>query len=136
MHRLSAITAGALSLALLLSACGQPAPAAGPASNTTSPSTSPAAPTPATAKATTPTPAPINLFTHCGIYEVKVQDTYFAADNPLDDGNGNPPPGWGNPFQAGTVTVTGSEAIFRDNNGHTVTFHARPGATGFLRPCA
>ncbi|MFF1880204.1 hypothetical protein ACFVVC_01880 [Pseudarthrobacter sp. NPDC058196] len=78
----------------------------------------------------------INLYTHCGINEMRIQDTYFVADEPLDDGHGNPPPGWGNPYQAGSVTVTGSSAVFRDDNGHTVAFHARPGAAGFLKTCS
>ncbi|WP_230854658.1 hypothetical protein [Arthrobacter terrae] len=78
----------------------------------------------------------INLYTHCGIYEVRVQDTYFVADKPRDDGLGNPPLGWGNPYQAGSITVAGSEAVFRDENGHTVTFHAKAGATAFLKTCS
>ena len=40
---------------------------------------------------------PFDLFHHCGIDEARVQDTFFAAEQPLDDGNGNPPAGWGNP---------------------------------------
>lgn len=79
---------------------------------------------------------PIMLYTHCGIKELRVEDTYFLAQTPLDDGQGNPPPGWGNPYQAGTVTVSGSKAVFRDDNGHIVTFRARPGATGFLNICS
>ncbi|GAB3557644.1 hypothetical protein GCM10027405_02790 [Arthrobacter alkaliphilus] len=79
---------------------------------------------------------PFALFTHCGIYEARVQDTFFVADQPLDDGNGNPPAGWGNPYQSGTITVTGQRAVFHDDLGHTVTFHERPGATTFLKICA
>ncbi|MEV8150531.1 hypothetical protein AB0O52_20605 [Arthrobacter sp. NPDC080073] len=79
---------------------------------------------------------PMMLYTHCGIEELRVDDTFFTAETPLNDGQGNPPPGWGNPYQAGTVTVAGSEAVFRDDNGHIVTFRARPGATGFLKICS
>ncbi|WP_422934109.1 hypothetical protein [Sinomonas sp. P47F7] len=78
----------------------------------------------------------ILLTTHCGIHEVRVGNTFYATDKILDDGNGNPPAGWGNPFQAGTITVTGQDAVFRDAAGHTVTFHARPGATSFLDMCS
>lgn len=80
--------------------------------------------------------SPYNLFTHCGIHEALIQGTYFVADKALDDGHGNPPSGWKNPYQPGVITVTGSTAIFHDDAGHTVTFHARPGATGFLHMCA
>jgi len=79
---------------------------------------------------------PFALFTHCGIYEARVQDTFFVAEQQLDDGHGNPPAGWGNPYQRGTITVTGSGAVFHDDSGHTVSFHERPGATNFLKTCS
>jgi hypothetical protein len=79
---------------------------------------------------------PIMLYTHCGIKELRVDDTYFLAETPLDDGQGNPPAGWGNPYQAGTVSLSGSKAVFRDDKGHIITFLARPGATGFLNICS
>ena len=91
---------------------------------------SPEAPTP-TASGT-----PIMLYTHCGTEELRVDDTFFITETPLDDGQGNPPPGWGNPYQPGTMTTSGSQAVFRDANGHIVTFLARPGATGFLKICS
>lgn len=81
-------------------------------------------------------PVPYALYTHCGIYEARVQDTLFVADQLLDDGHGNPPAGWGNPYQPGTITVAGSMATFHDDSGHAVTFHERPGATSFLRTCS
>ncbi|GGI02836.1 hypothetical protein GCM10007170_45470 [Arthrobacter liuii] len=79
---------------------------------------------------------PAMLYTHCGIKELRVDDMFFLAEIPLDGGGGNPPQGWGNPYQAGTVTVSGSNAIFRDDKGHVITFVARPGATGFLNICS
>jgi hypothetical protein len=79
---------------------------------------------------------PFALYTHCGIYEARVQDTFFIADQPLDDGQGNPPAGWGNPYQSGTLTVAGSKAVFHYDSGHSVTFHEQPGATSFLRTCS
>ena len=88
--------------------------------------------------ATTIAPAgsPYNLYTHCGIHEALVGATYFVTDQVLDDGQGNPPEGWDNPYQAGTMTVMGSEATFRDDFGHSVTFRSRPDATGFLKTCS
>lgn len=79
---------------------------------------------------------PFALFTHCGIYEARVRDIFFVAEQPLDDGHGNPPAGWGNPYQPGTITVAGSRAVFHDDSGHTVTFHERSGATSFLESCS
>ena len=78
---------------------------------------------------------PFDLLTHCGICETLVGGTYFEADTPLV-GPGNPPKGWVNPYQRGTMTLlTTSTAEFHDSAGHTVRFHARPGATGFKNLC-
>jgi len=52
---------------------------------------SPAA-APAARATTPPKPIPYNLYTHCGI-------GYYETTPPLNDGSGNPPPGWGNPYQ-------------------------------------
>jgi hypothetical protein len=80
---------------------------------------------------------PYSLYTHCGISEARIGGTCYVADSPLNDGNGNPPAGWGNPYQAGTMTSPSpSVAIFRDDLGHVVQFHARPGAVRFLQVCS
>ncbi|WP_327351125.1 hypothetical protein [Streptomyces sp. NBC_01304] len=87
---------------------------------------------------TTPTgrTIPFTLSTHCGIGEIQIGSTYFEADDPLSDGSGNPPAGWNQPVQKGTMTLKSeTEAVFTDDAGHEVTFHARPGATGFKNLC-
>jgi hypothetical protein len=77
------------------------------------------------------------LYTHCGIYEAKIGNAYYVAVRPLDDGNGNPPSGWANPYQRGTVTLaSATSAVFTDSLGHRVEFRLRPGATSFLRVCS
>ncbi|MGW4032465.1 hypothetical protein ACWEFL_24665 [Streptomyces sp. NPDC004838] len=74
---------------------------------------------------------PFELYTHCGIEGAQIGSTYFVAKTPLSDGSGNPPDGWGNPSQKGTMTVTSAtEAIFTDKAGHRVEFEVRPGVTG------
>ena len=118
---LRVIAAAGTALAML-SACASPA--APPIEASTGPT------------ATAVPSVPYALFTHCGIYEARVQNTFFVTDQPLNDGHGNPPAGWGNPYQPGTITVTGSMATFHDDSGHTVIFHERPGATRFLRTCS
>lgn len=54
----------------------------------------------------------------------------------LSDGSGNPPDGWGNPYQRGTLSVSGDIAVFRDEVGHVETFKVRPNATGFPTICS
>ncbi|WP_282694805.1 hypothetical protein [Streptomyces sp. CC208A] len=80
---------------------------------------------------------PFELSTHCGIDEARIGSTYFEAETPLSDGSGNPPEGWDNPTQRGTMTLKSeTEAVFTDDAGREVTFRARPGATAFKRICA
>ena len=91
---------------------------------------SPAATTPARATAagtTAPKPVPYNLYTHCGINFVQVGNRYYEVSPPLSDGSGNPPPGWGNPYQPGTLTVISpTQVVFTDKAGHRVVFTLVP----------
>jgi hypothetical protein len=76
------------------------------------------------------------LYTHCGIDEARIGSRYFEAVHPLSDGAGNPPAGWGNPFQQGTMTLLSpTTAVFRDDAGHKVVFRLRPDATSFKHLC-
>jgi hypothetical protein len=91
----------------------------------------------ATAATATARSLPYDLYTHCGIDEARIGNRYFKATPPLSDGSGNPPAGWGNPYQAGTMTlVSVTEAVFTDKPGHRVVFRLRPGATTFLATCS
>jgi len=77
------------------------------------------------------------LYTHCGIDEARIGNRYFQAAHPLSDGQGNPPPGWGNPYQLGTMTLLSpATAVFRDHAGHRVVFRLRRGATAFQHLCS
>src|SRR5712671_2469442 len=118
--------AGAV-VAIVLAACGSsPAPQM----------TTPAGPSTAAAAAVR-SPRPYQLYTHCGIDEARIGNRYFEAVHPLSDGQGNPPPGWGNPYQQGTMTpLSPAEAVFRDHAGHQVQFRLRPGATAFKHLCS
>jgi hypothetical protein len=109
--------------AIVLAACGS-----GPAAQVT---------TPARPSAEAGPPQPYQLYTHCGIDEARIGNRYFEAVHPLSDGQGNPPPGWGNPHQQGTMTLLSpAEAVFRDRAGHQVQFRLRPGATAFRHLCS
>lgn len=93
--------------------------------------------TPSAPATPSPRTIPFELYTHCGIDEARIGSTYFEAETPLSDGSGNPPDGWGNPTQRGTMTLkSGTEAVFTDDAGHEVKFRARPGARAFKHICA
>jgi hypothetical protein len=54
------------------------------------------------------------LETHCGILGAYFDGRLWVAAPPLSDGSGNPPRGWGNPFQRGTMRLTSpDQAEFR-----------------------
>jgi hypothetical protein len=67
---------------------------------------------------------PYRLYTHCGIQWARIDGTFWRAWQPLSDGNGNPPTGWGNPFQEGTL-------IFRSRT--TARFISPAGSVTFKR---
>jgi hypothetical protein len=72
-------------------------------------------------------PYALDLYTHCGVFGTDVGGRWFAADPPLVEGAGNPPAGWGNPYQPGTLTLTSAdEAVFTDEAGHEVVLRAAP----------
>ena len=98
----------------------------------------PASAKPAVTRAVAPKRVPYNLYTHCGIYYARIGSRYYEAARPLSDGSGNPPPGWGNPYQAGTMTlVSPTEAVFTDKAGHRVVFDMKPpGAKSTAQVCA
>ncbi|WP_281965151.1 hypothetical protein [Serinicoccus marinus] len=77
------------------------------------------------------------LDTHCGIDELHVEGQWYErAQGPLDDGSGNPPDGWDNPEQMGTLTrVDETTLVFTDEVGHREEFVLRPGATEAKRAC-
>lgn len=80
---------------------------------------------------------PFTISTHCGIDEAHFQGRFYEAVEPLSDGQGNPPDGWDNPTQSGTMRLLSStEAEFRDTAGHVVLFRVRPQATAFKNRCA
>jgi len=64
---------------------------------------------------------PYQLYTHCGIRWAKFHGTYWKTSQLLSDGQGNPPAGWGNPFQAGILTFTSpTTAVFKSKAGNVI----------------
>jgi type V secretory pathway adhesin AidA len=79
-----------------------------------------------------------SLYTHCGIDEANIAGHWYEADSPLfDSSGGNPPNGWDNPYQQGTIRMLSDTAAeFRDAHGHVVRFHLRVNATGPKKVCS
>ena len=84
-----------------------------------------------------------DLYTHCGVRDAVINGKYFVVVDhdgnavSLDDGNGNPPAGWGNPFQPGTMQfVSPTIAEFRDAQRHEVRFEERPAAATHRPLCS
>jgi hypothetical protein len=130
----------AVALAVGLTGCGSALPGAspsGPAAPVVSAVASAPVPPGTAADAVVGSPQAYTVLTHCGIDWAMIDGRWYEAARPLSDGQGNPPPGWGNPDQPGTITLTSpTRAIFRDAAGHRVEFLLRPGATGPAHTCS
>ena len=70
---------------------------------------------------------PYELRTHCGIDDTFFDGRYWVADPPLHDGSHNPPRGWGNPTQRGTIRLLpGESAEFRSGHDLVARFRVAP----------
>jgi hypothetical protein len=71
--------------------------------------------------------APYTLYTHCGVISATINGSIFYAAPALTDGSGNPPPGWGNPYDSGEISLTSpTTAEFRDSAGTSAHFGSLP----------
>lgn len=71
---------------------------------------------------------PYSLYTHCGVLSATINGQIFYAEPALTDGQGNPPRGWGNPYDAGELTVESTTTIdFQDTSGHSAHFTIEAG---------
>ena len=58
-----------------------------------------------------------DLSVHCGVEWARIDGSWWQTA-PLDDGNANPPEGWGNPYHGGElVLVDDTSAIFTGPDG-------------------
>jgi hypothetical protein len=117
--------ASSVLLLLLLAACGS------------------AAPTSSTGTAANPgltvgQSVPYSLYTHCGVLSLNANGHIYYAQPPLGDGSGNPPGGWANPYDAGTLTMVDAHNMaFHDPAGNKATFTDTPaGATPIIPMCS
>jgi hypothetical protein len=64
-----------------------------------------------------------SLYTHCGIAWAQIDRAWWKAERPLSDGSGNPPAGWGNPYQQGTLAFLDRSTVKFASAAGSVTFH-------------
>lgn len=64
----------------------------------------------------------VTVFTHCGLRHVDFDGSEWGISGPLSDGSGNPPHGFANPDDTGTVTLTSPDtAIYVSELGERRT---------------
>jgi hypothetical protein len=91
----------------------------------------PPGPLPSGSRAVPFVPYVFDLYTHCGILWAKFDGRNWVADPPLTDGSGNPPAGWGNPSDHGTMELVSSDwALYRSDSGMTARFRPGPHPAG------
>ena len=60
----------------------------------------------------------VKIWTHCGLRHVEFDDDMWAISGVLSDGHGDPPRGFGDPFDDGTVTLTSADtAVYESSFG-------------------
>lgn len=70
---------------------------------------------------------PFALYTHCGVRSAYFDGRRWIADPVLSDESGNPPPGWGNPSERGTMVLVKEDlARFTSTSGNTAEFRPLP----------
>lgn len=64
------------------------------------------------------------LFTHCGVESLRIDGRWWWAAKPLygDDGRGSPPDGWGDPYEAGKLTLNSEQQATFEAEGTQVKF--------------
>ena len=64
------------------------------------------------------------LYTHCGVESARIGDRWWHAVEPMygEDGRGTPPEGWGDPYQAGELTLESEESATFEAEGEQVEF--------------
>ena len=70
---------------------------------------------------------PFRLLTHCGIGPIYFDGWAWVPRSSLAGLEPNPPPGWGNPFEVGTVRlITGNALVLTSRAGRSLRFRLPP----------
>jgi hypothetical protein len=80
-------------------------------------------------------PYPVTVYTHCGLRHVEFDGSDWQISGVLSDGSFNPPAGFGNPMDNGTVTlITHDRATYRSQYGELRTL-TRGGGLPWVEGC-
>lgn len=71
------------------------------------------------------------LYTHCGLNGpgTDFDGSFWTSVGPGDDGSGNPPAGFGNPFNGTMTLISANVAEFRGSSGTSVRFNRQASTT-------
>ena len=77
------------------------------------------------------------LYTHCGINGAMIDGVWWRSASALNDGNSNPPLGWGNPYQSGVLQfLDGSTAVFQASDANLSVTLQRTNSTDYPFLCS
>jgi hypothetical protein len=62
-----------------------------------------------------------SLYVHCGVEWARIDGVWWRT-HPLDDGDANPPDGWGNPYHRGQLVVRDADVAEFSGPDGTVEF--------------
>jgi hypothetical protein len=80
-------------------------------------------------------PYSVSVYTHCGLRHVEFDASNWAISGVLSDPSFNPPAGFGNPTDNGTVTlITRNTARYRSESGEERTL-TRGGGLPWVEGC-
>lgn len=84
-----------------------------------------------TESSSAPVAQPFDLYTHCGVNGALINDVWWEVSPALNDGNSNPPNGWGNPSQPGNLNFVDEQTAIFTGESSTgqelmVTLHRTP----------
>jgi len=79
------------------------------------------------APAVEPSSTPFSVYTHCGIENLRIDGRWWHASPPLyNQERSDPPAGWGDPHQEGTLTMESADRAVFEALGQRVVFVPAP----------
>lgn len=117
----------ALLAVMLTAGCTSSVSLEPPRAETPSSTSSDNGPSNTSSEAVTPSGKQVEVYTHCGVENTRIQGVWWHAQPPLYNKQRNgPPAGWGDPSQTGTLTVVSDDRAVFEALGQQVVFVPAP----------